>query len=305
MWRAAAKRGRGGSRTNGGGLRSLSLQIGRVLAVIAALMLVTAAASAQRRRGRGARGTGAAAAAGPASSAIPASIRPSVEALESSSLEELRGGIEALGVSGEAAAVPHLASRVRRGLPPELLDAALDALTALARPTAGPVLGELLRHRRPDVRRRAVAAIIACRGDDAGALLGRALDDSDATVRSSAATGIAELRNRGAMDALFLALERGVSEATVAIGRMGNESEIQRVLGYVGRVPLDVLTPGFQEALIRTDLSERARLGVVQRLAELASPGVRQFFQTVLPALPSEAGSIRRAIEEASARIQQ
>lgn len=283
------------------------MRIHRVVAVVAALSLVSVTASAQRRRGRGARRGAAtpASAVGPAGGAIPASIRPSVEALESSSMDELRGGIEALGVSGEPAAVPHLASRIRRGLPPELLDSALDALTALARPTAGPVLGDLLRHRRPDVRRRAVAAIIACRGDDAGALLARALDDSDATVRSSAAVGIAELRTRSAMDALFLALERGVSEATVAIGRMGNESEVERVLGYVGRVPLDVLTPGLQEALTRTDLSERARLGVVQRLAELASPGVRQFFTTVLQALPPGAASIRRAIEEASARIQQ
>lgn len=287
------------------------MRMNRVVAVVAALGLVALSVetSAQRRRGRGGR-TGrtpatAATAVAPAGGATPASIRASVEALESSSVEDLRGAIEALGVSGEPAAVPHLASRIRRGLPPELLDSALDALTALARPTAAPVLGELLRHRRPDVRRRAVAAVIACRGDEAGALLARALDDSDATVRSSAAVGIAELRTRSAMDALFLALERGVSEATVAIGRVGNEGEVERVLGYVGRVPLDVLTPGFQEALVRTDLSERSRLAVVQRLAELASPGVRQFFATVVPLLPSSAGSIRRAIEEASARIQQ
>ncbi|MCC7540622.1 MAG: HEAT repeat domain-containing protein [Deltaproteobacteria bacterium] len=284
------------------------MRISRVVAVVAALGLVTMSvtAGAQRRRGRAGRGaTGAAAAVAPTTAAVPATIRPSVEALESQSVDDVRGAIEALGVSGEAAAVPHLASRIRRGLPPELLDAALDAITALARPTASEVLGQLLRHRRPDVRRRAVAAIIACRGDQAGALLARALDDSDATVRSSAAVGIAELRARGAMDALFLALERGVSEATVAIGRVGNEGEIERVLGYVGRVPLDVLTPGLHEALIRTDLSERSRLAVVQRMAELASPGVRQFFQTVVPALPPSAGAIRRAIEEASARIQQ
>jgi HEAT repeat protein len=185
-------------------------------------MLVASPARAQRR-GRGGRGgAGSAQAPVDARRPVPASLRPAVEGLASSDLAQVRGGIEALGVSGEPAAVAPLAHRIRQGLPAELLDAALDALIALARPSAGPVLVELLRHRRAVVRRKVVAAIMACRPPDGGEALGQALDDSDPQVRSAAALGIGQLRTGAPIDQLFLAFERGVLEAATAIGQIAN-----------------------------------------------------------------------------------
>ncbi len=253
--------------------------------LLGALLALTASAQAQRGR----RGSD--------------ELNQAVQQLEATDPAEVRGAIEALGILGDARAAEPIAARIRRGLPPELLDAAIDALTVLGRPEAGPVLFELASHRRPAIRHRAVLAIAATRPRGADRALITALADSDPAVRGAAASGLAEIGATGALDALFHALDRHVPEAAPAIGRLARPADVDRFLGYLGRLPFPLVTPALSEMLQRSELAERTRLSVVHRLSELATPEVRAFLEQLVGSLPASA--VRRAAEEAIPRIGQ
>src|SRR5262245_9315496 len=115
-----------------------------VLSMIAALMLAPSPALAQRGRRN-------------------PEVDRAVAALASADEAEVRSAIESLGVLGDPRAVEPIAARIRRGLPLPLLEAALDALTVLARPEAGAIFFELARHRRPGIRLKAVQGIALSR----------------------------------------------------------------------------------------------------------------------------------------------
>lgn len=225
-----------------------------------------------------------------------------VEQLSSQSPDEVRGALEALGLAGDAHAVAPIVERIRHGLPPELLDVAIDTLTVLGRPEAGPVLFELAEHRRAAVRLRAVQAIAAIHPTGADRALTDALADSDASVRSAAASALGELGATGALDALFHALDRRIPEAASAIGHLARPAEVERFLGYLGQLPFPLVTPALGEMLQRSDLAERARLSIVHRLSELATPEVRAFLEGLVSNL---SGAVRRAAEDAITRISQ
>src|SRR6187402_2518234 len=88
-------------------------------------------------------------------------VQQATQLLASGKRDEVEAGIQSLGLIGTAAAVDPLVARIRKGLPPELLETALFTLMALGQPSAGPVLYELSTHRRPEIRLRAVEAIAA------------------------------------------------------------------------------------------------------------------------------------------------
>ncbi len=256
-------------------------------AIIASLAALLAAPTAEAQRGRRANDE----------------VSQNVEHLASQDPTEVRGALEALGLSGDARAVAPIAERVRHGLPPELLDLALDTLTVLGNAQAGPVLFELCEHRRPEVRLRAVQAVAAVHPPGADRALVDALSDSDASVRSAAATALGELGAQSAVDPLFHALDRRIPEAATAIGRVARPADVERFLGYLGQLPFTLVTPALTEMLRRGDLAERARLSIVHRLSELATPEVRSFLEELVSSLP--AGAVRRAAEDAIARIAQ
>src|SRR5262245_1701317 len=70
--------------------------------------------------------------------------------------DTIETGIQSLGLLGTPEAVPPLVERIRAGLPPDLLDTAIVTLMALGQQTAAPVLFDLVTHRRPEVRLRAI-----------------------------------------------------------------------------------------------------------------------------------------------------
>jgi HEAT repeat protein len=235
-----------------------------------------------------------------------AELRTAIEALDSTNPVEVRGAIEAIGISGDRRGAAPIAARIRRGLPADLLEAAIDALTVLGQPDAGPVLFELASHRRPAVRLRAVQAIVATRPSGADRALEGALADSDSAVRSAAAEGLGTLGARTAIDALFTALDRRVDGAAVAIGQLAQPDHVQRFLGYLGQIPFELASAALGEMLRRTDLAERARMSIVARLGELATAEVRAFLESFVAALPpNDRSAVRRAAEETAARISQ
>lgn len=221
--------------------------------------------------------------------------------LQAGDADEVRMGIEALGTLGGNRAVAPLAARIRQGLPPDLLDMAVETLGLLGEASAGPVLFELTHHRRPEVRRAAIEAIVSCRPRGAAAALVTALGDPDPRVRASAALGLGQLGASDALDPLFHAFDRGVLEAATAIGQLADAAAVRRLAGYLGRVPFDALAPAFNEIFARRDVSEEVKLDLVGRIEELATPEVRGYLGELAEALPD--GRLRSAVAAATLRI--
>ncbi|MGE0787091.1 MAG: HEAT repeat domain-containing protein [Sandaracinaceae bacterium] len=226
--------------------------------------------------------------------------------LASTDQDEVRAGLEALGLSGSPRAVTPIVQRVERGLPPELLGVAVDTLMILGRPEAGPLLFDLMHHRRADIRLKAIQAILATLPPGHEGVLVTALGDSEPTVRAAAAEGLGSTGAVRSIDALFHALERGVPEAAMAIAALARPSDVDRMLALVGTMPFEALTPALSELLHRRDLADRSKVAIIHRLTELATPGVRSFLEDFVASLPPEDHSeVRRAAEEAIPRIAQ
>lgn len=228
-------------------------------------------------------------------------LNDAIRMLDAESADEVRLGIEALGTIGSARVVAPLMARIRRGLPADLLDLALETLGVVGQREAGPVLFQLLTHRREAVRLSAVDAIVSCKPRGAERALATALSDSDPRVRAAAALGLGQLGARGSIDDLFHAFERGVLESATAIGQLADAAGADRLLDHLGRVPFDAIAPAVNELLARDDVADRVKLEIVGRLAELATPEVRQYFQELVESLDDS--PVRRAAEDAVARI--
>lgn len=228
-------------------------------------------------------------------------LNEAIQMLDAQTADEVRLGIEALGTNGSARVVAPLSARIRRGLPAELLDLAIETLGVVGHRDAGPVLFQLLTHRREQVRLAVVSAIVSCRPRGADGALVTALSDSDPRVRAAAALGLGQLGARDKVDHLFHAFERGVLESATAIGQLADGAGADRLLDHLGRVPFDAIAPAVNELIARSDVAERVKLEIIGRLAELATPEVRQYLQELVESLDD--GPVRRSAEDAVARI--
>ncbi len=240
--------------------------------------------------------------------AVPASAQLSFEeaqaAIDSSDAARIQTGIETIGLTGDVRGVPLIVARVRRGLPPELLESALDTLAVLGHVEAGPLLIELLSHRRASVRLRAVQALATCHPSGADRALAGALSDSSPDVRAAAATALGDVGGVSAMDQLFLALDRGVPEAGMAIARLARPADVTRLLGLVGHVPFTQMSPILADMLGRDTVPQRSRLEIVAAIGELASAEARGLLEQYVQAHPGT-DPVTRAAEAAAARIAQ
>lgn len=224
--------------------------------------------------------------------------------LESRSVDEIRLGIETLGLSPSPRAADALAARVRRGLPPPLLEAALSTFGAMQQPTSVGVVLELARHRDAGVRAKAVEVLGVLGGADATAAMRRGLDDESRTVRVAAVRAMNAALDRGGVPTLMRAFDRGVLEAAEAIGHLGSPDEVRALLGHLGITPFEAIMPGLAEALRRGDLPQRLRLDIVARITELGTENARRFFEELQPNLPGPPNDpVRRAVNDAILRI--
>jgi HEAT repeat protein len=240
-----------------------------------------------------------AAASGPNKAAIDTAVR----LMASGKHENVESGIQSLGLLGTKEAVEPLARRIRDGLPPDLLEAAIVTLMALGQPSAGPVLFELSAHRRPEVRIRAIEAIAATNPPGAEQALAAALSDTDTQVRSAAATGLGEIGASGAIEKLFLALDRGNMEASGAIGKSVAARDVTRLLEYLGKLPFRSMSAALAEVLKRTDVPEGGKLELVSRLEEVGTAEVKGFLGDVIAAgggtlSPNLSRALLRAMQE-------
>jgi hypothetical protein len=225
-------------------------------------------------------------------------------AADSNDRNTVEGGIQSLGLLGDKPALDALIARVRRGLPRDLLLTAIFTMGAMANPDANALLIELTTHRSADIRARSVEMIAALNAPGAAGALMAALSDPDPQVRAVAAIGLGDMGAGEALDKLFQAQDRGVTEASVAIGKVVKAGDIPRLLGYLGQMPFRALTPALKAIIGRADVDEAARMQVVARLTELATPEVKSFFKDILqeqgPSLPPR---VRTAIATAVQHI--
>jgi HEAT repeat protein len=240
----------------------------------------------------------------PLSASARAEIDQAEQLLNSDQKPDIETGIQSLGLLGVPQAVDPLVNRIREGLPPELLELAVTTLMALGQPNAGPVLYELTTHRRSEIRRQAIEAIAATRPVGAEPVLLGALSDEETQVRSAAAIALGEVGSPGAVERLFVALDHGNSEASMAIGKLVAPTSVRKLSEYIGEVPFHHMGPALSIVLARRDVPEPQKLELIARLEEVGTPEVRGYLGNLLEtSRDSLSPAVQRAIARAMAQI--
>lgn len=234
--------------------------------------------------GVGSGSAAAAEAAGPAPTI--ADLDEIVARLRSDNPDEVREAIDLLSVIDRREVVPPIVALLRSGPSDAITDRALEALRGLADPASVDVLSEFARHRRVGARRRAYQALAAIQDRRVPTLLEQGLRDSDRSVRATCALALGNIGARGSIDVLFRAFERGVVEAAVAIGKLGDAASVERFTAHLGQQPLSVMLSGYEQYLRRDDIDERTKIAIVNRLGEVSGRSVREFLSQYLATLP-------------------
>ena len=192
------------------------------------------------------------------------------------------GAVKRLGESRDPVAVYPLSRLLRAGQPDTVTDAALAALGRIASPHGIEVLNEFTRHRRVAARRAAYLALAAIEAPQVAPLLARGLRDSDRSVRGLTAKALGERGERQLLELLFVAFARGVPEAALAIGILGDDKSVERFDQHLGSERLEVMLWGYGRYLSRDDLRDETKLHIVQTLGEVSGPVVKRFLQAQL-----------------------
>jgi HEAT repeat protein len=273
------------------------------------------AQAAPRTRTRGRRGrtsTTASSAPPPAATPPAPELEPPAEATPDS--DTLLQAIQAAAVSGPDGAAA-ISTIILRGVSPRVAAAGLDALGVLAQPIGTHAVLRFLEHRRPLLRRHAIAAAQAIHTPELVTAVSGRLADSDENVRVDAATALAEMGTAANVPALFAAFERDLEatsapnsgrllhECGKAIARVGTEQDVQRLLGFLRRAPFRSMSDAMRAALGRRDLPEPFRIRIVQAVGDLATREVREFLNSVIADAHGSENAVTRAARTAADRI--
>jgi len=265
-----------------------------VITAGALLLVAPTDAEAQRRRRRA-----------PADTSEAAGPQPTVRdvatiaaRLESGTTDEVREAIDLLSVIDHASVVPHLATLLRSGRSDEVTDRALQALRGLAHPSGIDVLTEFTRHRRPRARRLAYQALSSIEDRRIPALLERGLSDSDRSVRALCARTLGDIGASGSVDTLFVAFDRGVVEAAISIGKLGDSAAITRFNEHLGNMPLSVMLSGYSQFVRRNDISDDVKIQILGRLGDISGDMVRVFMQRYLDTFSSSRRASRNRVRQ-------
>jgi HEAT repeat protein len=214
-------------------------------------------------------------AAPPAKGSAADQIKDAEKKLGSDDLEIVRAGFSALVEAGGARAAAAALARIKQGLPPQLLQGAIDSLVALKQPSALPVLLELSLHRRWQVREQALLALASLRARSAQSTILYALDDPSPEVRRAAARALAEVGDARALPSLRLALERDVQGAAEALAKLGTARDVELVLGRVKDGDFSSVSEALGVALVRRDLPALTKRAIVKAASEASSESAK------------------------------
>jgi HEAT repeat protein len=140
--------------------------------------------------------------------------------------------IQILGASANTSAAAPLLDLLKKGPRSDITDSILFALSAIPSDEAVPALIEYMGHRRSDTRAAAIMALENKKGDTITRAIEYALRDSDRQVRATAAITLGIRGDVASVPILFMAFERDVPEAAIAIGRLGSEEDSKRMTHY-------------------------------------------------------------------------
>ena len=248
-------------------------------------------------------------------------------ALTQGTLAEAKQALKELEKRRGDRRVAHLiADALLSGVPEGLLENGLASLGTLGDPSVVEALTVFAGHRRVSARLAALQALVAVRAPGLVGHLEAALRDSDPRVRAygaralgtwlAATQGSESARRtapdpgrrledaRAATEVLLAALARGVAEAAVAIGKLGSADAIPQYGRLLERAPLAVMLAGYKAFLVRKDLPAAAKVSIIVRLEEVASPPVKRFLQAHLVSTDfRREPEVKRSIEEAVKRI--
>lgn len=206
-----------------------------------------------------------------------AAFQTAVLKLQSPNPAEVLESVMILGASGNPRAVGPLSDLLKTGPRDDISNAAVDALGSLGDPSGLDTLLSFLSHRRADLRERVIMAIMDMKDPRVDGAIENALRDSDVGVRNAAAMAIGNRGQTQSIPILFQAFERGVSEAAIAIGRLGDEGSAQRLVAFLGKRDLMEILPGLDEFLRREDFPAKGKLDILDSLLDLAGPEVKRF----------------------------
>ena len=216
----------------------------------------------------------------------------------------IRQALHSLGELGGDAAAHAVVARLRRGLPPQLIEAAIDTLVLLNRPSLAPPLLELTQHRRIQIRIKAMQALAALKMKSAQSALLYALDDPSSEVRTAAVEALSAVGNSRALPALYTAAERDVPGAWRAIGSIATPADVKGLVARSQKVELLQIRPALDALLARTDLPVDAKLRMIQHVASLGSPGARACLVEWLAANKTDGHPrVRKALLDSVARL--
>jgi hypothetical protein len=247
--------------------------------------------------------------------------------------EPMPAAIDALAALTGSEATKALASLLSTGLPDAGSDRILERLVDQPRPATLDALEQMARHRRPGARVLALRAIAALGMRDAkvamstSKLLAAGLRDSDPRVRGTAASALGQRFERidgeakagrgakpsaakaqqvyeGVVDVLLLAVARGVPEAARPAGLAVPEATLPRLHEALRGLPLSATLEAYDAALARNTLSEAAKLDILARLGEIATPATKTYLSTLIAKGRFPLNSpLQRALIETEKRI--
>lgn len=249
----------------------------------------------------------------PSVSAAP-SVRPGADVgarLRSGDPTALVAVLDEVRATGKdaRAAAPAVVELLERGSVPSVQLAALSALEELEHEPAGPVLASYARHRDVKIRRSAVRALGRTRSPSSEASLRRSLGDPDADVRASAALGLGQVGSDRALPDLGLALDHGVAEAAVSLGRLCRGDACAALGDLLGKQPFDVATSAIEPALFRpaTEVPDPVKIALVERVRGLKTQGAARWLSDVEARAKDVKGvtpKVRAALKEAATALQ-
>ena len=231
-------------------------------------------------------------------------LREIAARLEDADQDKVREAVDLLSIIDRPPVIPHLAALLRRGPPDAITDRALEALRGLGHPDCIEVLTEFTHHRRVGARRRAYRALAAINDRRVLPLLEQGLRDSERTIRAASALAIGERDASASLPILFQAFERGVVEAAIAIGKLGDAEAVGRFDQHLGQRPLSIMLSGYEHFVRRNDIPIRVKTEIVTRLGEVSGQMVRRFLAQYLDTFAARDRSpLKRLVEETLSRI--
>ncbi len=224
--------------------------------------------------------------------------------LERADEDSVRQGLNMLSSVGGDAAAQLVVARLRRGLPPLLTEAAVDALVLLGRPSAAPALLELTQHSRVPIRKRAIDALASLQIRSAQSAVLFALDDPSPDVRMAAVAALGSIGNARVLPALFTAADRHVDGALASIGNIASTRDLPTLLARVQNADVSAIEPALSAMMGRKDMPPLSKLRIVHELDQLASPSARTCLVHWLDAVKTTGpAQLRKALFDAIKRL--